>query len=57
MEHIFTTKSNTKKPLSKLPDIINTEVLIKSVFYVNNLTPNQELNTWCEIIYIKSRLY
>ena len=50
MEHIFTTKSNTKKPLSKLPDIINTEVLIKSVFYVNNLTPNQELNTWCEII-------
>ena len=46
-----------KKPLPKPLDIINTEVLIKSVFYVNNLTLNQELNTWCEIIHIKSRLH
>ena len=36
LEYIFRTKTNTKKPLLKHLDI--NEVLMKFVFYVNNLT-------------------
>ena len=35
----------------------NIAVLIKSVFYVNNFTASQVLNTQCENIHIKSRLH
>ena len=44
-KHIFTTKSNTKKPLLKLLDIIMKEQhcgVNKVCFYVNNLPPSIE---------------